>query len=87
MKRNSTLIALFVIVASLLALNLIISMGSAVRTAQADIVQGKNIFSTTSPDGQTVYIWGYSQTGSFNDAKVNAVYFGEISVGGSFHKP
>ena len=82
MFDNRVIAAILVLIALLLAANLIVQMGGVTSEARADIVEGKNVFSTHSPDGQTVYLWGYTQTGSFNDSKVEGFYYGKITPAG-----
>lgn len=85
MKDQKTIIALLIIIVVLLAANLA-KNHIEIPEAQANIVEGKNIFSTHSPDGTTVYLWGYSQAGSFNDATVKAYYYGKVDTTGEFKK-
>ena len=82
MRYNKTVIALLVIVALLLAANLIVHLAGSVQNAEANIVEGKNIFSTNEPDGKTVYLWGYTQAGSLNNVTVNGFYYGKITLEG-----
>jgi len=84
MREQKLMIALLSVIAILLALNLVVGSGGFVKPALADIVEGKNVFSTTSPDGSTVYIWGYTQKNTLDSSTVEAEYFGKISVGGNF---
>ena len=81
--KEKIMIAMLVLVAILLAVNLIVSLNGP-RAAQADIVSGKNFFSTHSPDGTTVYLWAYQYTGTGLGAKPNMKYFGQVSAGGEF---
>jgi hypothetical protein len=80
--------ALLVIVAVLLTANLIFTVAGWLanpRPARADVVEGKNWFSTHSDDGRTVYLWQYWTTGGLgSDAKGQVAYYGRISAGGTF---
>jgi hypothetical protein len=82
MDRQRLIVALLTIVALLLAANLIVNLGIAPKTALADIVEGKNVLSTTSPDGETVYFWGYVQTGTINNIKLEGRYLGKATQSG-----
>lgn len=86
MRQNRIAIALLGLVALLLAANLMVNLTGPVATARADIVEGKNIFSTHAPDGKTIYVWGYTQTGSLHQSNVEAIYYGSIAVDGKFKK-
>lgn len=86
MVKQKSVITLLVLIAILLAANLVVKVADSVPEAQAAIVEGKNIFSTNSQDGKTVFLWGYTQTGSFNNTTVDAFYFGKITPDG-FVKP
>lgn len=86
MKENKLVVTLLALIAILLLANLVVSTGSPVRSANADIVEGKNIFSTHSPDGTKIYIWGYMQSGGLNAGRVDAYYYGSIDTSGKFSK-
>ena len=86
MKENRLLVALLILVAFLLTANLLLQFVEPVTSAQADIVGGKNIFSTHSPDGQTIYLWGYTHTGTLADSQVQAFYYGSISLDGKLQR-
>ena len=90
MKDSSRLVAvLLAAVVILLAANLIVMTGrsfSVATPAMADIVTGKNNFTTHSPDGRTVYMWYYDQ-GTPMDKTAAVFYLGQIQVGGKFEKP
>lgn len=87
MRNQKVIIALLMLVALLLAANLMVSLGFKTGEAKADIVEGKNVFSTHSPDGSTIYLWGYTQTGSLQDFNVKVQYFGKIGTEGTFQRP
>ncbi|MBZ0273061.1 hypothetical protein K8I61_13560 [bacterium] len=83
------LYALLVILALLLAADIAIRLGAlqlvTPRDARADIVSGKNHFSTHSPDGRSVYLWYYEFEGvATRNATVE--YLGKIDVDGTFMK-
>ncbi len=86
MAGQKSVVVLLVLVALLLGVNLVVKIVESVPDAQADVVEGKNIFSTHSTDGRTIYLWGYTQAGSFNDATVKGFYYGTITPSG-FEKP
>ena len=86
MIEKKVMIALLILVALLLAANLMVNLGFVTTPAHANIVEGKNIFSTTAPDGQTVYLWGYQTSGTLGDQQVQAEYYGSISTSGKFVK-
>lgn len=79
---------LLLIVAVLLALNVVATVVDWVvdpREAQADIVAGKNWFTTNGADGRTVYLWQYVTSGSTgNNAKGMVIYYGQISADGKW---
>ena len=57
---------LLAVAIALLAANLIVALSGhdATTPAMADIVSGKNYFSTHSPDGRTIYLWYYEYQGA-----------------------
>lgn len=79
---------LLLIVAVLLALNLaatVVDWFVRVPEARADIVAGKNWFTTSSPDGEVVYLWQYwtdSEVGPRASGQIK--YYGKIVAGGAF---
>jgi len=79
---------LLIAVALLLALNLAAVVAGWLihpSSAQADIVSGKNWFTTSSPDGTTVYLWQYWTTSEVGPAAQGTIkYYGAIRVGGPF---
>jgi hypothetical protein len=84
--ESKTLRTLLVVMIVLLAANLIfvtVDRFAQPREARADIVSGKNFFSTSSPDGRVVYLWQYwtsSEVGVSASAQIK--YYGMISAGG-----
>ncbi len=86
MNRKTHL--LLVVVAVLLALNLAVTVVDwLVRApeAQANIVAGKNWFTTTSPDGEVVYLWQYWTDSAVGPGATGQIkYYGKIVAGGSF---
>lgn len=81
--------ALLAAVALLLAANIILSFnGRTQNAAMADIVSGKNYFTTHSPDGRIVYLWYYDYSGTAFDKNAYVSYLGQIEAGsGRFIKP
>jgi len=57
-----------------------------VHEAQANIVEGKTWFSTSSPDGTVVYLWNYDYEGTGEDLRAKVRYYGQIRAGGDFEK-
>ncbi len=86
MQEHKLITALLIMIAILLCANLIVSMGGPVRSANADVVEGKNIFSTHSPDGTKVYLWGYNQSGGLNAGNVEGFFYGTIETNGKYTK-
>ena len=79
---------LLIIVAVLLTLNLAVTVVGWLADppeAQADIVAGKNWFTTSSPDGVTVYLWQYWTSSSVGEGATGQIkYYGMIQAGGDF---
>jgi hypothetical protein len=79
---------ILLLVAVLLTLNLVVTLGGWLvkpPLARADLVSGKNWFTTSSPDGATVYLWQYWTTSEVGpDAQGTVKYYGMIRAGGSF---
>lgn len=89
MQQPSRLIvSLLVLVALLLAANLAMNLTGRETPAPAfaDIVSGKNYFSTHSPDGRTVFLWYYDYSGAPSESNAYIRYLGQIAVGGTFSK-
>jgi len=85
-KKNQWLL---ILVAALLAANLVVTVADwlSPETAQADIVSGKNWFTTSSEDGNTVYLWQYWTSSSVGpDAQGTIKYYGKIQAGGTFQE-
>ncbi|NLH50111.1 MAG: hypothetical protein GX444_16150 [Myxococcales bacterium] len=84
--ESKTLRTLLVVMIALLCANLVFMAMDRLappREARADIVAGKNFFSTSSPDGRVVYLWQYwtsSEVGVSASAQIK--YYGMISAGG-----
>jgi len=87
MKSRKTEI-LLVMVAVLLALNLVavaVDWLGGAPEARADMVPGKNWFTTSSPDGRTVYLWHYWTSSSVGPNSSGEVkYYGQIVAEGGF---
>ena len=79
---------LLLIVAVLLAFNVVTTVVDWLvdpPEAQADIVAGKNWFTTNGSDGQTVYLWQYMTSGpTGSNAKGEILYYGQISADGKW---
>ncbi|MDP8224579.1 MAG: hypothetical protein P9L99_14555 [Candidatus Lernaella stagnicola] len=88
--RNRKSQVLLILVAILLGLNVLVTVVDwfvATPEAQANIVSGKNWFTTTSEDGHRVYMWQYWNNGVGEHAEGQIKYYGEIAVGGEFQGP
>jgi hypothetical protein len=76
------------VVAVLLAANLAMTLVDWLADppdAQANIVEGKNWFTTTADEGRTVYLWHYWTTGEVGpNARGQIRYAGRISAGGQW---
>lgn len=86
MNKRGTQV-LLVVVAVLLVLNLAVTVADLFVTtpeAKADIVSGKNWFTTTSDEGGTVHLWQYWANGVGPHASAEMKYYGMIKAGGSF---
>lgn len=85
MRRTNVLL---VIVAALLTLNLLavgFDLLGGPPEALADLVSGKNWFTTTSPDGRTVYLWQYWTTSEVGPNATGQIkYYGQIVADGRF---
>ncbi|MCZ7586047.1 MAG: hypothetical protein M5R36_23470 [Deltaproteobacteria bacterium] len=89
MTANSRAVRLLLVVAiALLALDVGLRLAGhdEPTPAQADIVSGKNYFTTHSPDGRTVYLWYYDYSGAVTQKDAYVQFLGEIGVGGTFKK-
>jgi len=79
---------LLIAVAVLLLANLLVTSADWLvnpRKAEANIVEGKTWFSTSSPDGQTVYLWQYWSSSEVGpNAKAKVFYYGRVAAGGDF---
>jgi len=82
---------LLVLVAVLLTLNLVMVMAGWLlkpTNAEANVVAGKNWFSTSSQDGSTVYLWQYWTTSEVGPNATGTIkYYGMIRAGGQFLQP
>jgi hypothetical protein len=87
--KNDRLSVLLVIVAVLLTLNLVLGVVGLVqnpREAEANIVSGKNWFTTTTSDAATVHLWQYWNNGVGEHAEGQIKYYGQITAGGDFQQ-
>jgi hypothetical protein len=79
---------LLILAAVLLTLNLAATIGSWLfnpPAAHANIVEGKNWFSTSSDDGRVVYLWQYITPGDVGaGARGQIKYYGRITAGGGW---
>lgn len=78
---------LLIVVAVLLSVNLVCMVADWLiepDIAQADIVSGKNWFTTSTPDGSTLYLWQYWSSGVGPQAEASVQYYGMIKAGGEF---
>jgi len=91
LDRSKLIVSLLVAVVLLLAVNFMVYLAGpsalAPRPAMADIVSGKNYFSTHSPDGQTIYLWYYDYRGTPSEKQAFVEYMGRISTGEKFQRP
>ena len=82
---------LLMLVAVLLTINLIVTVADWLldpAPAEANLVSGKNWFTTASPDGEIIFLWQYwtsSEVGP--NAKGTVKYYGRIKAGGHFVEP
>ena len=84
------IIALLAALVVLLFANLMATYGkpiSLASPAMADIVSGKNYFTTHSPDGRSVYLWYYDYQGTAFDKDATVTYLGQVEVGGKYIRP
>jgi len=85
---SKIVVVLLAAIVLLLAANFVamtLHHGAGPDPAWANIVSGKNHFTTQSPDGKTVYLWYYNyEPASETNAKI--VYLGQIQAGGTFGK-
>jgi hypothetical protein len=87
---TKVIIGLLAVIAFLLAINLISvivhpSAPMGPDPAWANIVSGKNHFTTHTPDGRTIFLWFYNYEPA-NEMNAKVYYLGQIDVGGKFAK-
>jgi hypothetical protein len=85
---SKVIIALLAALVILLAANLVsfvIHPSSGPDPAWANIVSGKNHFTTHTPDGRTIFLWFYNYEPA-NEMNAKVYYLGQIDVGGKFAK-
>lgn len=88
-RTHKWMIVLLTVVATLLAINLAATLATGInaKPAYADIVSGKNYFTTHTPDGRTVFLWYYDYQGAPSaDAQAFVKYLGRIDVSGQFER-